>query len=556
MLLSKISIHSWIQENNVKTETGQPLSFETLRFLFDIYSDRSPFIMSIKAAQIGFTTYEILKSAHEAYNENIDIIYVLPTADDVKQFSGGKTNRIIDNNPILQTWTNDKDSIEQKRFGKATIYYRGSWTERTALMISAKKLIVDELDRCKPEIIEQYDSRLQAITNPRKAFFSNPTLPEKGIDVYWKKSDQKKWNVTHSCGKRFVMDEDCIDYQAEVYRCPHCNLEITDEERRMGDWYDRMDNKWSGTIQTGDEWSGYWIPLWINPIFSAKKISNYKKTKTPEYFANFVAGLPYVNPNDALSEQALARCLSQETNSQNGRVIIGLDTGHNLHYTMANKEGIFYYGYCPSIAEMGGKEGYDPYDEIEKRLNDYKNSILIADQGGDLIGIRKLQAKYPGRVFLCWFTKETKTQELTRWGEHEEAGKVLADRNRVMQLVVDEINDQRLSFNGSFEDWKEFFVHALNIYRVKEMTGSSEDPQYGWRWVWKRKGPDHWFLSLIYAMIGLDRFGEELATIIKKDNFMTGVSIGSMKSGAIPAKRIIRSARYDFDTDSSSNVFD
>jgi len=80
MILEKLSIHAWIQNHGIKTENGQPVDFKLHRFLFDIYADRSPYICSMKAAQIGFTTYEILKSAHEAKNENIDIIYVLPTA--------------------------------------------------------------------------------------------------------------------------------------------------------------------------------------------------------------------------------------------------------------------------------------------------------------------------------------------------------------------------------------------------------------------------------------------------------------------------------------------
>lgn len=526
MLLEKISIIAWLKNNAIKTENNTLVDFNTHRFLYDIYTDRSPLICSMKAAQIGFTTYEILKSLHEAKNESIDIIYVLPTADDVKQFSGGKTNRIIDNNPILQTWTADKDSVEQKRVGKATIYYRGSWTERTALMISAQKLIVDELDRCKPSIVEQYDSRLQHVINPRKAFFSNPSLPDFGIDVYYKQSDQKKWHIKHPCGATFVMDESCIDYKAEIYRCPQCRGEITDEERRMGEW----------VATAKGEWSGYWIPLWINPMFSAKKIANYKRQKSAEYFANFVAGLPYVASENTLSQRALQSCLSDEINTQGDRVIIGLDTGHNLHYTMLNKQGIFYHGYCPSVAE-NPVPGYDPYTEIELRLREYKNSILIADQGGDLIGIRKLQAKYPGRVFLCWFTKETKNKELIRWGEGDEHGKVLADRNRVIQLIVDQINEQRVVFNGSLSDWQPFFNHALNVYRVKEITDENE-PTYGWRWVWKRKGADHWLLSLVYAMIGYDRFSENLAQIVGRKGFMAGVETASSSDGTISAGQL------------------
>lgn len=551
-LLSQVSIHAFIKENEIKTETGVAVDFKEHPFLFDIYADRSAFICSPKAAQIGFTTYEILKSAHEAKNEGIDIIYVLPTADDVKQFSGGKTNRIIDNNPVLQEWTKDKDSVEQKRWGNSTIYYRGSWTERTALMISAQKLIVDEFDRCKQSIVEQYDSRLQHAQHPRKAFFSNPSLPDYGIDKYWKISDGKKWNITHDiglddfgkpkCSVTYPMEENCIDYKAEIYRCPECKEEITVDHIKKGAWYNQDGEKWTGTLSPKYEWSGWWIPLWVNPMFSAKKIAVYKKTKTPEYFANFVAGTPYVNMNDALSQKTLEKNLTSEVNAQEGRIIIGMDTGHNIHYTMMNKQGVFYHGYCPSVAE-NPEPNYDPYNEIEKRLLQYPNSILIADQGGDLIGVRKLQAKYVGRVFLCWFTKETKTQQLIRWGENDEYGKVLADRNRVIQLAVDQLNDGRLVINGYADEWQPYFDHWLNIYRAKEITDENE-PSYGWRWVWKRKGADHWALATIYALIGMDRYAEDLATIISKKDFMSTVPVGTDEHGFVSGRRT--GVRVDF----------
>ena len=537
-LLSQVSLHAFIQENAIRTETGELLDFHKYRFMFDIYSDRSRLVCAKKCAQIGFTTFEIIKTAHECANEGIDIVYVLPTDNDVKTFSGGKTNKIISQNPIFDTWTKDKDSVEQKQFVKNTIYYRGSWTNRAALSFTAKKLVVDEYDRCKQDIVEQYDSRLQSVADPRKAFFSNPSLPDFGIDRWYKISDQKKFNINHSCGGRFIMDEGCIDYENELYICPLCKKEITDEERRMGEWYNKDDVKWTGEIAGPYEWSGWWIPLWIAPWMSAKQISQMKKEKTPEFFANFVAGEAYINSTDALSQKALEKCLTDEVNSQEGRVIIGIDSGHNLHYTMLNKQGIFYHGYCPSVAEMGFKPGYDPYDEIEKRMLEYPNSIVMADQGGDLIGIRKLQAKYKGRVFLVHSVKETRTQQLIRWGDDEEYGKVLIDRNRVMQLTVDQLNDNRLSFNGSLEDWQPFFEHALNIYRVKEITGEANDPQYGWKWVWKRKGPDHWFLSMVYALVGLDRYAEDLATIISKKGPLSDIPVGTDAHGAVTGQRL------------------
>jgi hypothetical protein len=500
-LLAQGSLHAFILENAIKTERGDPIDFKTHRFLFDIYADRSPFIMAIKAAQIGFTTYEILKSLHEAYNENQDTIYVLPTADDVKQFSGGKTNRIIDNNPILQTWTKDKDSIEQKRVGKATIYYRGSWTERAALMITAKKLIVDELDRCKPEIVEQYDSRLQHSTNPRKAFFSNPTIPDFGIDKYWRLSDKKKWHITHKCGANYVLDEACIDYTKEQFVCPKCLAEITDEERRMGEW-----------IATAKgAWSGYWIPLWINPMFNAHNITEYKRTKTPEYFSNFVAGLPYTGSGNKVNASIIIKCLSDKVNTQEDRIIIGVDTGLPIHYVLANKQGYFFYGKCSDPLS-----GRDPYLELEGLLRRFPNSIIMADQGGDLIGIRNLQAKYPGRVFLVWFRANQKTMELATWGDGVEYGKVVVDRNRYIQWFIDEMTDKRVTFNGSESDWQEYIIHWLNIYRTWEKDESGQiDKTKGFKW--ERSGPDHFVMCSIYARVGLEKFQETMAQIIGGD---------------------------------------
>lgn len=498
MLLDQVSIHSWIRNNQIKTERGELLDFHTHRFLFDIYADRSLLICSMKAAQVGFTTYQILKSAHEAKNDGIDIIYVLPTADDVVQFSGGKTNRIIDHNPILQTWTKDKDTIEQKKFGKSTIYYRGCSTERTALMISANKIIIDEFDRCPPEITEQYDSRLQHAINPRKAYFSNPTIFEFGIHKYWLQSDQKKWHVTHSCGNRFPLEEDCINYNNQIFECPFCKKEITDEERRMGEW-----------IPTAKGiWSGYWIPLWINPMFNARKITEYKKTKTAEYFANMVSGLPYMASGNKVSATTIINCISGKLNDQNERVIIGVDLGLPNYYVLANKNGFFFYGKCSDPST-----GKDPYQELEALLIRFPNSILISDQGGDLSGIRILQSKYPGRVFLVWYRSDRKTTEIIDWGKGEEYGKVLADRNRLIQMFIDEMKDRRVNFNGTESDWQEYILHWLNIYRTWEKDDAGEiDKTKGFKW--NRTGPDHFVHATMYARIGLDKFQTMMAEIV------------------------------------------
>ncbi len=515
--LESSSIHAWIFSNRIKTETGKKLDFHTHRYLYDIYTDTSKLLCSSKAGQIGFSTLAIMKTLWISRFKKIDIGYILPTVDMVQKFVGSKVNRMAQQNPAIETMFKEKDSITQKQIGESYIYYLGAMTDRSAIMVSLDMLVADEYDKAPQDILEIYDSRLQHSKYAYKWVFSNPTKPDWGVSSFMNKSDYKRWNVTHSCGSRFVLDEDCIDYKLEKYICPVCKNEITDEERRLGEWYNKDDVKWTGEV-IGYKWSGWWIPLWISPTVSAATIAEHKREKSPEYFNNFVAGLPYINTNDALSQSVLQNNLVNSANEQAGRIVIGVDTGHNIHYVIGNKKGIFYHGYIKSIAENEAQEvpvqDYDPYNELDSLMRRFSTAIMVSDQGGDLIGIRKLQAKYKGRVFLCWFTKETRTQQIIRWGHGEEYGRVMVDRNRAIQIVVDEIKERKLPIYGTIEDWQPYFNHWLNMYRVREIRGDENDPQYNWRWIWKRKGADHLALSTIYMRVGIDKFGGDFIQIV------------------------------------------
>jgi hypothetical protein len=171
---------------------------------------------------------------------------------------------------------------------------------------------------------------------------------------------------------------------------------------------------------------------------------------------------------------------------------------------MANKQGFFHYGRCSDPGT-----GKDPYDELEAFLKRWPNSIMISDQGGDLIGIRKLQAKYPGRVFLVWYRADKKGTELIQWGEAEEYGKVVVDRNRMIQLFIDEMLDKRVTFNGSESDWQEYIVHWMNIYRTWEENALGVR-----EFKWERQGPDHYCHCSIYARVGLEKYAQSMAKIV------------------------------------------
>lgn len=236
MKLSQISIRNWILENAIKTENGKELDFHTHRYLRDIYTDTSPYLVCLKAGQIGFSTMAILKTIWLCKNRRLNIGYILPTVEMVQKFVGSKVNPIAQQNPVIHQWMKDKDSVTQKQIGENFIHYLGSQTDLSAIMLSLDLLVGDEFDKSPQSILETYDSRLQHSEYGWKWLFSNPTIPDFGVDRFWQESDKKMWHITHSCQENYILDESCIDYKTETYRCPKCLEEITDEERRMGEW--------------------------------------------------------------------------------------------------------------------------------------------------------------------------------------------------------------------------------------------------------------------------------------------------------------------------------
>src|SRR3990167_2452657 len=187
--LSDISIHAWLDEYQIKTEAGIPLDWKDHMFMFDIYRDLTPIQAIMKAAQITASTCFSLKVPWVVKNIGLDAIYTLPTETDRNSFVGGKVNRMIAQNPILQEWTKDKDSVEQKQIGEHLIHYRGTWTSKAAIMVPSDLNIYDEIDASKQSVIEQYATRLQHSKYRWEWYLSHPSADGFGIHRIFEMSD-------------------------------------------------------------------------------------------------------------------------------------------------------------------------------------------------------------------------------------------------------------------------------------------------------------------------------------------------------------------------------
>lgn len=472
---------AWVLNNDFVNENDKPLEFSNHRFLIDPFTDLHPNQVCMKSAQIGWSVMSILKTAWLAKYYGLNCIYVLPTNNVVKDFVAPKVDPLITKNKAMQEIVSN-DSVSLKKFGDRFIYYRGSFSEREAIAITADLLVIDELDRCMNQaVLTTYQSRLQASEYAWQHRFSNPSVPGFGVHSLYQQSDQMHWFVkcNHCNHEWFLTYEDNIDEERQEYICSKCKGILTDDDRRNGRWVAKHPTR---------SMRGYWISQLIVPYVSAKYMVEKKIESTPEFFHNFVLGLPYVAAELMLDRQAIIRANSPGSVAYNN-VCMGIDNGIVKSYVIGTPNGIFEYGETES------------WEELEQKMLMYDATVVIDANPYPAIP-KKLAQKYPGKVFINYYIRDRNEMGIVRWLKGDKFGVVHSDRTKIIDWVVMDINNQEIMFTQHPHELEKLIYHCENVYRIIETDSNGVDRG---KWVTKEGKPDHFLHAICYYRIALSR---------------------------------------------------
>jgi hypothetical protein len=490
--LSALAPTAWIVQNGIINENQQPIEFKDHRFLIQPFDDMSPDIVVKKSAQVGFSVLAILKSFWLARYKALNTIYVLPTQDIVKGFVNPKVDPLIASNKAIASLMS-KDSVTLKQIGDRFVHYKGSASQREAISTSADLLVIDEYDRCiDMNVLNTYDSRLQASKVAWRWRFSNPSAVGFGVDQLYNDSNQYHWFVQcERCGHEWYMEfeheENChyVDQQRQIYACGQCNQEITDTARRNGRWVAKYPNR---------ERHGYWFSQMMAPWVSARRILEQKQESSIEFFYNFVLGKAYT-PSDLIVNRDTILRACAPSNIQRTQVAIGVDQDAGGQYYVAmTPQGIFDHGYV------------DSWDKIE-HLKLMYNAIVVSDPNPYPTAPKQLAAKY-NDWYLCYF-KQLDGLNSVQWKEKEQI--VYADRTRVIDIRANEIVNARMLYREHPHKIEDIIAHWNNLYRTTE---EKEDGKVRSIWVKKDDKQSDYPFAEVYARIGLSQLlGGESALV-------------------------------------------
>jgi hypothetical protein len=485
--IERLSCLAWVTKNSFVNENQKPFEFTKHRFMIEPYDDIHPDQVIRKSAQVGWSVAAILKSLHAAKFLGLNVIYVLPTRNATHDFVIPKVNPMIDRNPEIRAIVAGTDSTNLKKVGDRFIYYRGSFHRGEAISTTADLIVSDEHDISDQGVLDIYQSRLQASEFGWFWRFSNPTLPGFGVDELFQESDQKHWFVRcRHCGHRMYLDflqdnhvkNHYIDPERRLYACGKCHGELTNDDRRSGEWIAKFPSR---------SRRGYWLNQLMVPWVSANKILGQKEKMSIDVFHNFVLGMPYQASEYLINREAIMRANHPQQASKTD-VVIGCDSGKEKHWVAGNRDGIFAYG-----------KTHD-WGDIERLINMY-NATTVIDALPDFTIPEQLARKYPGQVFVHYYSPDNSaSMDISHRKEGTEFGVIQSDRTKLFDVLAADITSGKIQFFQDPKSLTDLIYHFENIYRVVEPDTRGIMKA---KWEHKENKPDHWAHAAAYYKVGL-----------------------------------------------------
>lgn len=486
------------------TLDGRPFSFNRHEYLEVPYKDDHPDQAEMKATQLGLTSKAMIRAAYSArYKGFRGILYLFPSKSDVVDFSKGRIDPLIDENPdTIGKWLKDTDSASVKRIWNCFLYLRGMKARVGLKSVPADFIVFDELDEAPQNAVDMAMERMGHSEFREVLKLSNPTLPDYGIDKAFQETDQRYWLLKcEGCGSYTCLEDsfpDClVETAAGVIRaCLKCGHELNPS---IGQWVAKHP-------AVTDKRGYHYSQLFSHYIDPASVLHQYRITNNLTDFYNLKIGIAYVEATNRLTvEEVLALCGNDGiVGRDSGPCSMGVDQGKDLHVVIGKR----HTGKDGKIIHIGI---YKDWNELDRLMKVFRVSRCVVDALPETRNARAFAERHKGRVFLNYYNDHQKGS----YAWDEKKLHVSCNRTESLDASHKEIMDSLIVLPKNCEVTRTFAEHLHNVAKrleEDEETGSK-------RYVYVRLGPDHFRHAFNYEAMGRAMLIKGLFPELSEDNF-------------------------------------
>ena len=307
-----------------------------------ILDDMHPNKVVEKSRQLGLSEVGMTEVIHFLIvHSETKAMYIFPRNQQMIDFSKSRITPVFQNSEILQRYIDKKtDSVSTKKILDSYLFMRSGWGSAMGEGADTDFLAIDEYDRMKEGVELSFQEGLKSSAYGLMRRWSTPTIPGRGINAVYQKSDQRRyvWTCEHCGHKQFITFEDNI-----IQIKPHGVNKITQEiedgtfivgckkcKKPLNRW---GTGEWVAMYPSIKETRGYHISqmdaAWISADDIMRRMFNYS---SKQLFINYVIGEPYASEGlvivdeDIKSAIRLPREVMSRTNAYTA-ISVGVDWG-------------------------------------------------------------------------------------------------------------------------------------------------------------------------------------------------------------------------------------
>ena len=474
----------WVRDTGIILD-GRPFTFHRHEYLIEPYGDDHPHQVEMKAAQLGLTSKAMLKSIYKArYGTYRGILYLFPSKTDVTDFSKGRVDPLIAENPdTIGQWLKDTDSANIKRIWNCYLYLRGMASRVGLKSVPIDFIVFDELDEAPQNAIDMAMERMGHSEYKEVLKLSNPTLPDYGIDKAFQETDQRYW---------LLKCERCREYTCLEDTFPECLLEtskgVTRSCMKCKGELNPSIGEWVAKHPSVKDKRGYhYSQLFSHFVPPEEILHQYRTTNNLTDFYNLKIGIPYVEATNRLSIQEILFLCSDQgiAASDTGPCFMGVDQGKDLHVVIGKRSF-----QKTLILHIGV---YKDWEELDWLITSFHASRCVVDGLPETRNARAFAERHRGIVYLNYYNEYQKGKY--RWNEADLT--VQCNRTESLDASHQTILKGEIILPRESDIVRDFALHCHNVAKKLEEDEESGSKRY----LYVRLGADHFRHALNYAII-------------------------------------------------------
>lgn len=509
------SIAKYIVENT--TIGMQPYSFKDHEFQEAIISDMAVETNTQKCSQVGISEVSTRKALGlVTVLQPYTVAYTLPSARFATKFMRTRVDPVIKGSPdMLAKVSKANDNMEFKQIGDSFFHLLGAGPGNDPISIPVDHLIHDEVDFSDQATLGKYVSRLTHSPWKRIDRFSTPTLPNFGINKFFRESRRHYLMCKcHHCNHWFVPDYyehvkipgftgdlhtvtkhtlSSIKWQEAVLRCPRCG-DVPSLQWGQREWV--CENPSENYVGVGRQVSPFDAPNIITASDLVKASTGYARIQD---FINFNLGLPAEDKEATLTREDFVNRFYIFELGSDFQYVMGVDVGSTYHFVVLGINGSGHSFVVHREAVPMGK-ARDRYDELRAK---YRPITSVIDSMPHAETVMAMQAK-DVNLYAAVYTrsKSLLTHTVVQKDDVKDEGKkfvrqVNINRDRAFDAYMGAIRAGEVHWQEG-ADKDEIIEHHMSMKRVKVYDSVSDELTYSWQ---KTDGVDHYHHAHLFAWI-------------------------------------------------------